>query len=158
MIRQMLKNRTMQVISLFLVILAIVILITMLVGCDRKKPIKVGFVGDLTGHVSDLGIAGGNGVILAIEEVNKAGGIHGRPIELITRDDQHFVVTYGYEAAIILCEVLSKNDDPETLKEHIIKQGIFHGLEGEITIDQYGDARRKNYLITFRDGQFVIME
>ena len=119
MIRQMLKNRTMQVISLFLVILAIVILITMLVGCDRKKPIKVGFVGDLTGHVSDLGIAGRNGVVLAVEEVNKAGGIHGRPI---------------------------------------IKKGVFQGLQGEITIDQYGDARRKNYLITVKDGQFITIE
>ena len=39
------------------------------------------------------------------------------------------------EVAIILFEALSKNDDPKTLKEHIIKKGVFQGLQGEITID-----------------------
>ena len=58
-------------------------------GCtDEKPPIKVGFVGGLTGRTSDLGISVRNGVILAVEEVNAAGGIDGRHIELITKDDQ----------------------------------------------------------------------
>jgi branched-chain amino acid transport system substrate-binding protein len=72
--------------------------------------------------------------------------------------DPNFAATYGYEAAVILFEALSKNDDPKTLKEHIIKQGVFQGLQGEITIDQYGDARRKNYLIIVKDGQFITIE
>ena len=58
-------------------------------GCEKgKKPIKVGFVGCLTGRLSDLGTAGRNGVILAVEEINRKGGIDGRPVELITRDDR----------------------------------------------------------------------
>ena len=68
-----------------------VILATLLisiVGCDSRKPIKVGFVGGLTGQLADLGTAGRNGVMLAVEEVNEAGGIQGRPIALITKDDQ----------------------------------------------------------------------
>ena len=57
-------------------------------GCENKKPIKIGFVGGLTGRLSDLGTSGRNGAILAVEEINEAGGINGRPVELITRDDR----------------------------------------------------------------------
>lgn len=58
-------------------------------GCSPgKAPIKVGFVGGLTGKFADLGTAGRNGVTLAVEEFNGAGGIHGRRVELITRDDR----------------------------------------------------------------------
>ena len=35
-----------------------------------------------------LGIAGRNGVILAVEQINQAGGVNGRPIALIVKDDQ----------------------------------------------------------------------
>jgi len=45
-------------------------------------------VGGLTGKLSDLGTAGRNGVILAVEEKNAKGGLLGRPIDLLTRDDK----------------------------------------------------------------------
>ena len=65
------------------------ILISAAIGCEKKvDPIKVGFVGGLTGRLSDLGTAGRNGVILAVEEINSRGGINGRPVELITKDDK----------------------------------------------------------------------
>jgi branched-chain amino acid transport system substrate-binding protein len=58
--------------------------------CSRKKqPIKLGFAGGLTGTLSDLGIAGRNGVILAVEEANERGGINGRQVVLITKDDKN---------------------------------------------------------------------
>ena len=55
----------------------------------KKEPIKLGFAGGLTGTLSDLGIAGRNGVILAVEDTNERGGINGRQIVLITRDDKN---------------------------------------------------------------------
>ena len=65
------------------------ILISAAIGCEKKEnPIKVGFVGGLTGRLSDLGTAGRNGVILAVEEINSRGGINGRPVELITKNDK----------------------------------------------------------------------
>lgn len=83
------KNRIKGRIGCFLIVLPLIFLTTGLSGCERKRePIKVGFVGGLTGRHSDLGTAGRNGVILAVEEVNEAGGIHGRPVELITKDDK----------------------------------------------------------------------
>ena len=51
-------------------------------GCDKKKQsLKIGFVGSLTGQFSDLGLAGRNGAILAVEQINKTGGIQGRRVE-----------------------------------------------------------------------------
>jgi branched-chain amino acid transport system substrate-binding protein len=58
-------------------------------GCKEKDPIKVGFSGCLTGRLSDLGVSGRNGTILAVEEKNRIGGIAGRPIELIVKNDRH---------------------------------------------------------------------
>jgi len=60
-----------------------------LTGCEKKEAIKVGFVGDLTGSMSELGINGRNGVLLAVEECNATGGIDGHLIKLITKDDKH---------------------------------------------------------------------
>jgi len=56
-------------------------------GCT-PPPIKVGFIGGLSGFNSDLGISGRNGVTLAIDTINKKGGIKGRKLELFVRDDR----------------------------------------------------------------------
>jgi len=50
------------------------------------QPIKVGWLSSLTGPLSSAALAENQGVQLAVEEINKAGGILGRPIELLTRD------------------------------------------------------------------------
>ena len=58
-----------------------------LVNCTGKEPIRVGFVAQLTGVQAELGVQERNGVQLAVEEINAAGGVAGCPIELIVRDD-----------------------------------------------------------------------
>lgn len=60
----------------------------LLAGCAEEPPLKIGFLGGLTGRVADLGVAGRDGVIFAVEEKNQAGGIGGRMLELVVRDDQ----------------------------------------------------------------------
>ncbi|ROR01613.1 branched-chain amino acid transport system substrate-binding protein [Desulfosoma caldarium] len=57
-------------------------------GCSFKDPVRVGFVGPLTGRFSDLGIHGRNGAMLAVEAVNASGGVQGRSLELILANDQ----------------------------------------------------------------------
>ncbi len=59
-----------------------------LVGCSPPEPIRLGFIGGISGRVADLGIGGRNGVALAIEMRNKSGGVNGRPVELIVEDDK----------------------------------------------------------------------
>src|SRR5262245_54858772 len=53
-----------------------------------NEPIKVGYLPALTGPSSSTGIGINRGTPLAVEKVNKAGGIKGRKIELISRDTQ----------------------------------------------------------------------
>jgi len=56
-------------------------------ACSRPEPIRIGFIGGLSSRTSDLGISSLNGAILATERRNASGGIKGRRIELIVRDD-----------------------------------------------------------------------
>src|SRR3982074_1488369 len=53
-----------------------------------KEPIIIGYLPALTGPSSSTGIGINRGVQLAVQEINAAGGIDGRPIELIVRDTQ----------------------------------------------------------------------
>jgi branched-chain amino acid transport system substrate-binding protein len=53
-----------------------------------KDPIPVGYLPALTGPSSSTGIGINRGIQLAVQEINTAGGIDGRQIELITRDTQ----------------------------------------------------------------------
>ena len=58
-----------------------------LAGCAPPEPIRLGFIGGVSGRVADLGIGGRNGAALAIEMRNKSGGVNGRMVELIVEDD-----------------------------------------------------------------------
>ncbi|MFQ3548041.1 MAG: ABC transporter substrate-binding protein, partial [Termitinemataceae bacterium] len=62
--------------------------LSFLIGSCSPRPIKVGFIGGLSGFNSDLGIAGRNGATLAIEAINTSGGIRGKKLQLIVKDDQ----------------------------------------------------------------------
>ena len=50
------------------------------------EPIKIGLITDLTGMAYLLAKDNGDGAKMAVEEINKAGGVLGRPLELIVRD------------------------------------------------------------------------
>lgn len=50
--------------------------------------IKVGVYGDLTGQTSSFGQSTKNGIELAVEEINNAGGVNGKKIQLVVEDDQ----------------------------------------------------------------------
>jgi branched-chain amino acid transport system substrate-binding protein len=64
------------------------VLLVLFQGCDTlKAPLQLGFIGTLSGRYSDLGIDVLKGVELAIQEVNETGGIKGRSVELVVKDD-----------------------------------------------------------------------
>jgi branched-chain amino acid transport system substrate-binding protein len=51
-------------------------------------PIKIGVAGPFTGGSSSMGVSMRDGVRLATSEINKAGGVLGRQIVLVERDDE----------------------------------------------------------------------
>ena len=51
-------------------------------------PIKIGFFMSITGRDASFGEASIRGARLAIEEVNAAGGVLGRPLELVVEDNR----------------------------------------------------------------------
>jgi branched-chain amino acid transport system substrate-binding protein len=53
-----------------------------------NEPIRLGYLPALTGPSSSTGIGVTRGTLLAVQEINAAGGINGRQMELITRDTQ----------------------------------------------------------------------
>ena len=77
----------MKKIAFSIVIVALVILVLFI--SFRKGPVLVGFAGSLSSKNSPLGIAVKDGVLLAVEEINALGGITGRKLELIIKDDEN---------------------------------------------------------------------
>lgn len=70
-------------------LLFITLLLAFCVGCGEKEPLKIGFAGPLSGTLSDFGLSNRRGVVLALEEINANGGIQGRTVELLIKDDQN---------------------------------------------------------------------
>jgi len=68
---------------------AIALVSAMLVGnAMAEDTIKIGVTGPFTGGSSSMGVSMRDGVRLATKEINEAGGIFGRKIQLIERDDE----------------------------------------------------------------------
>ena len=57
-------------------------------GGSGSSTIKVGGVAPLSGGVAVYGVECKNGIDLAIEEINAAGGINGKTLEFICEDDE----------------------------------------------------------------------
>jgi len=52
------------------------------------EPLRIGMATTLSGSIALFGVANENGAQLAVDQLNEAGGVLGRPLELIVRDDQ----------------------------------------------------------------------
>ena len=64
-------------------------------GYAADKPIKIGFVYIMSGPAATYGQFAKQGAELAIDEINKAGGINGRKVEGAVRG-RHREVGRGY--------------------------------------------------------------
>lgn len=73
----------------FVVIIAALLMIAGFVGIARTagEPIKIGAIFSVTGDNAPLGVPEKNTAEMIVAEVNAAGGVLGRPIELIVYDD-----------------------------------------------------------------------
>ncbi|MBS0663359.1 MAG: ABC transporter substrate-binding protein [Verrucomicrobia bacterium] len=81
---------------------------------DAAGPIKVGEFASLTGKEAAFGQSSHKGTLLAIEEINAAGGVLGRKLELITEDNQ------------------SKQGESATIAKKLISRDKVVALLGEV--------------------------
>lgn len=81
---------------------------------DNTGPIKVGYYGDLSGRTSSFGQSTKNGVELAADEINTAGGINGRQVQIVVEDDQ------------------GEPNKAATVVTKLINQDKVHALLGEV--------------------------
>ena len=58
-----------------------------------------------------------------------------------------------YEALQILFDALSKTNDPKNLKDTILKQKSFNGIDGKIAFDKYGDPIRPLHIMEIQNGK-----
>jgi branched-chain amino acid transport system substrate-binding protein len=55
---------------------------------EDRSTIQIGFLGDLTGPTFNFGLSAKNGVLMAADEINQAGGINGHSIDIVIEDDK----------------------------------------------------------------------
>lgn len=75
-----------------LVLLALILLggaLWLYLGSADRSPIRIGLAVNLTGHGGTAGEYVREGMMLAVEQVNREGGINGRMLELIVKDDMN---------------------------------------------------------------------
>lgn len=73
-------------------------------GARTGNEIPVGEFASLTGGTASFGQASHNGTQMAVEEINAAGGVLGKPLLLITEDDQ----SKAGEAATVVRKLISR--------------------------------------------------
>ncbi len=81
---------------------------------ETGDTIRVGVYGDLTGQTSSFGQSTRNGIELAVEEINAAGGVNGKKISLIVEDDQ------------------GRPEQAKTVVSKLINQDKVHAVLGEV--------------------------
>lgn len=57
-------------------------------ACDNSEPVKFGQLAPLTGPAADLGAITKDGAAIGAEQVNAAGGVMGKCVAIIAKDDQ----------------------------------------------------------------------
>jgi len=99
-------------------VLTTAVLSIVLFGCPPKTSetanatagtegeIVIGEYGSLTGAEATFGVSTHNGIMLALDEINKAGGVNGRKIRVITEDDQ----SKAEEAANAVTKLISQDN------------------------------------------------
>lgn len=64
------------------------LILSTFLACKNEAPIRIGFLAGTSGRVADMGISGRDAAQLVVDNCNRQGGIAGRQVQLLVRDDQ----------------------------------------------------------------------
>jgi branched-chain amino acid transport system substrate-binding protein len=121
----------------------------------QKDPILIGYLPALTGPSSSTGVGINRGVQMAVQEINAAGGVDGRQMELISRDTQSdptkavngaAELTRGHKVNVVFGPVNSGEAIPVV---PLLAKANIPQLH-PCWVDQLADA--KKYPLCFRNG------
>jgi len=73
-------------------------------------------------------------------------------------EEPGFASVNAYDAANLLIDAIQKQSENTSLKAAILDSPNFMGIQGMVRIDKFGDADRKTFLTTIRQGQFIPLE
>ncbi|MFY9924717.1 MAG: ABC transporter substrate-binding protein [Opitutaceae bacterium] len=98
----------------FRILMALAAAVALAGAAAAQETIKIGEYASLTGKEAAFGQSSHKGTLLAVEEINAAGGVLGRKIELITEDNQ------------------SKQGESATIVKKLIFRDKVVGILGEV--------------------------
>jgi len=91
------------------IFVAVIVSISLLSACNGGggggDKVRVGVFMSTTGSTANFGISSVNGIKMAADEVNAAGGINGKQIELLVQDDR----SDASEAATIVTKFVTQD-------------------------------------------------
>jgi branched-chain amino acid transport system substrate-binding protein len=100
------------------ILIASIIVVSLLSACQPQgnsgDKVRIGVFMSTTGSTANFGISSVNGIKLAADEINAAGGINGKQVELLVQDDR----SDAQEAATIVTKFVTQDE--------------VHGIIGEV--------------------------
>jgi len=126
-------------------------------------PIKIGFIGPLTGDAASIGQSLKNAVTIAADEINAAGGVNGRPIEFIYEDGKCGSAAAGAAQKLINVDgvkyILGGACSGETLAAAPIAEAnrviLFSSVSSSPDITKAGDYIFRNFASDASSGDKI---
>src|SRR5260370_34213015 len=91
------------------ILLSSIVIASLLTACQTQgsggHKVRVGVCMSLTGSTANFGISSTNGIKMAADEVNAAGGINGKQVEVLVQDDR----SDASEAATIVTKFVTQD-------------------------------------------------
>jgi branched-chain amino acid transport system substrate-binding protein len=90
------------------ILLASIVIASLLSACNTQggdNKVRIGVFMSTTGTTANFGISSVNGIRMAADEINAAGGINGKPVELLVQDDR----SDASEAATIVTKFVTQD-------------------------------------------------
>lgn len=127
-------------------------LMSLALTSQAADPIKIGVSGPYTGGSAPMGVSMRDGVKLAVAEINAAGGVLGRQIQLVERDDE----AKNERGVQIAQELINKEKVVATVG--FINTGVALASqrfyqEAKIPVIQRGDRHRDHQAVREGKGQ-----
>ncbi|KXT78481.1 ABC transporter substrate-binding protein [Streptococcus sp. DD13] len=130
---------------------------------SSKDTIKIGVNMELSGAVAAYGKAELNGIELAVDEINAAGGVDGRKIELITKDNKSETAeasTTATNLAVLnhVDAIIGPATSGATAASSLVSQktGVLllspSGTQDNLTINTDGTTKKYVFRTTFKDS------